>query len=169
MNSYANWLIEKYARSGILIDANILLILAVGKKDTTSIPRFCRGKHCFEAKDYQLVCDFVRSFRRIMTLPNIVTEVDNLLGNRKDHEAFCGSMVQVLDLAEEKYLETKVVVKAQCFAYLGLTDSAIAYAALTGQCPVFSSDATLCKYLNDNLVPALNFWHLKSPDLRFEV
>jgi hypothetical protein len=82
-----------------------------------------------------------------VVLPNIWTEVDNLLndfnGNYK--EQYVANIKEILNLPSEKYIESQIAIESDCFYDLGLTDSLILY--YSKECKLLiTSDSTLSDY-----------------------
>ena len=83
-DDYYTKLLSKYKTQGVLIDSNLLLLYFVGLYDQKQIPKFKRtAKYVIE--DFLTVARIIDFFSRIVTTPNILTEVSNLSGQL--HEA----------------------------------------------------------------------------------
>ncbi len=69
-----------YRNKGILVDSNLLLLYFLGKYNKSLIQRFKRtNKYVIE--DYELLTSVIEFFTRVITTPNILTEISNLSGN----------------------------------------------------------------------------------------
>lgn len=77
MTNEINTLINCYRNHGIIIDANLLLLLFIGSVNKAFITKFKRTK-AYIPEDYELLTRFLGLFSSIVTLPNILTEVGNL-------------------------------------------------------------------------------------------
>jgi hypothetical protein len=77
MNDEIQRLVVRYARKGILIDTNILLLYFLGSFDQDLIPSFKRTVQ-FTVEDYNTLLLLLQMFDRLVTTPNILTEVSNL-------------------------------------------------------------------------------------------
>ena len=88
MNHVASELIIRYKSLGILVDTNILLCYLVGLLDPKKIPTFKRTSQFVE--DFDLICALLRSLKKIVTTPNILTEVNSFSVNSRiqPHEPF---------------------------------------------------------------------------------
>lgn len=71
-------LLLRFRGRAVLIDTNILLMYVVGTLDPRLIPTLKRTK-IFTVEDYTTLSQFLEHFRTIVTTPNILTEVSNLL------------------------------------------------------------------------------------------
>ncbi|NEO58058.1 MAG: hypothetical protein F6K54_36400 [Okeania sp. SIO3B5] len=70
-------LFKKYRSKGILVDTNILLLWFVGKVNEKRISQFNRTEK-FLPEHYQLL-DRLLKFAKIVTTPNILTEINSLI------------------------------------------------------------------------------------------
>src|ERR1019366_4553633 len=92
-------LVLKHRRRGALLDANLLLIYAVGKCDKNLLPTLHHTKQY--TSDFTLIEHLIAFFSVLYTTPNILTEVSNL-GGKIGQKFFVtlGAMVSVL---QEEY------------------------------------------------------------------
>ncbi|WP_292743219.1 hypothetical protein [Nostoc sp. NMS4] len=70
-------LIRRYSQKGVLVDKNILLLLLVGSVNQERITKFNRTQQ-FIPEDYELLLAFIEKFKKLVTTPNILTEVNSL-------------------------------------------------------------------------------------------
>jgi hypothetical protein len=133
MNSdYLDELVLRYKNSGALVDTNILLLFFVGKHDASQIGKFKRTK-VFTAEDFYNVLRIFGFFARIVTTPNILTEVSNLSGHFGEpvRSEYFRSVAQSLEILEEKYIPSLDACADSYFVKCGLTDAVIAELSLT--------------------------------------
>ena len=150
-----------HRKSGVILDTNILLLYFVGTFDKTRISTFKRT-NTFAPEDFDTLSSFLRSFDKIVTLPNILSEVSNLLGQLKGElkqgcfQYFaCG-----IDLFDEQYLPSNRIAKRSEFVRFGLTDTAILELARANYL-VLTDDFELFGYLTAKGLDALNFNHIR--------
>jgi len=110
----------------ILIDSNSLILLILGlinqdliaKHKTTSI---------YTKKDFEDLLIVIKDFSNLVVLPNIWTEVDNLLnrlsGNYK--WPYIEKVKALVSQISEQYLESELGINSDHFITVGLTDSLI--------------------------------------------
>jgi hypothetical protein len=67
----------------LLIDANLLLLLVVGSADRSLIESFKRTR-AYTREDFDLLLRLVARFPKVVTTPNVLTEVSNLAGQLRD-------------------------------------------------------------------------------------
>ena len=67
----------------VALDANILIVLAFGAIDITSLGRKRRVKE-YMPEDYQAAIDFISGFKQVVVTPNVVTECSDLLSDDDD-------------------------------------------------------------------------------------
>jgi len=110
----------------VAVDANLLLLLIVGQVDPTFVERHKRLQ-AFLLADFDLLVDELAKAEAIVTTPNVLTEVSNLLGDgvneplRSRLTLFLESWIPSL---LEHYCESRVASKNRAFGRLGLADSA---------------------------------------------
>jgi len=69
-NTYVRFLIDKFRRKGVLVDANLVV---VGMYDISIIQQFKRTQK-YDASIYQTIIGLLSQFERRLTTPNIFTE-----------------------------------------------------------------------------------------------
>ena len=84
MSNYIIELLQRYRGKGVLLDTNILLLYFVGAFNPEEIPRFKRTK-MFTVEDHDTLVGILGYFEKIVTTPNILTEVSNLSGQLAEH------------------------------------------------------------------------------------
>src|SRR5438094_4633228 len=72
-------LIGLYKAKGLLIDTNLLLLYLIGMYDPDRIPRFKRTMS-FTVDEFLLLDAIFTNFDKVITTPNILTEISNLSG-----------------------------------------------------------------------------------------
>lgn len=72
-------LISRYCEKGILIDTNFFLLYFIGRCNPDQILKFKRTCQ-FTIEDFYLLITLLQPFKRIVTTPNILTEVNSLSG-----------------------------------------------------------------------------------------
>ncbi len=72
-------LISKYENKGVLIDANLLLMYFLGFYDLRTMCAFKRTEK-YSDEDWVLMRRLTSLFKKIVTTPNVITEVSNLAG-----------------------------------------------------------------------------------------
>ena len=154
-------LISNYHNKGILIDTNILLMYFIGSYNKSLITSFKRTNK-YVPEDYELLAHFIKLFTKIITTPNILTEVSNFLGNLENKiKAHCFSeFARQLEFLDEHYTPGKVIGKLDQFTKYGLTDSGIIH-SVKGKHLVLSDEFALVNYLQSKDVAAINFNHLR--------
>lgn len=149
-------------RASLLLDANILLLLVVGRIDQRLIDRYKRTANRFVAADYLLLVRFAGRFNRIYTTPHILTEVSNLLTGfhdpyRREAREVLGRLIEELI---EVLPEARDIVQSPEYAHLGLTDTAIITVVKT-DIVVLTDDVALMNALYAIHYPVINFNHLR--------
>ena len=153
--------ITEGAFDSLLIDTNLLVLLAVGHYQPRQIPLFKRTCN-FTYDDYYLLNTFANRFKRLVTLPNILTEVSNLLGQlpQKIRVDVFTCLPEMVALFDESYFDSQQVTSSPLFPKFGLTDAAIALLAKEKH-TVLTVDLPLYSRLLGEGIHAINFNHLR--------
>jgi len=161
LNSHLESLIVKHSQNGLLLDSNLLLLLFVGLFNRQRIGSFKR-LNAYTACDYDLLLFICRTFRRILTTPNILTEVSNLSVAFDGDLAYdyFGSFAAQLTVLQEQYVASTMATSQGGFRRLGLTDSVIMVMA---ELPllVITADLDLTIHLRSLGLDVVNFTNLR--------
>lgn len=162
MKDFVRPLFQKYKQKGILIDTNILLLWFVGMVNRELISKFKRTEN-FVPEDYDTLLQILSYFNnKIVTTPNILTEVNSLanqLGEparSKCLSVFAERMARL----NESYLESTEVVRTDSFTKFGLTDCGIATLA-KNKYLVLTDDFKLTNYLQKIEIDTINFNNIR--------
>lgn len=149
-------------RNCFLIDSNLLLLLAVGYTDRAQISRFDRLS-AYTEPDFELLLQLVARAPRLITLPNVLTEVSNLAGKLREPllQAFYLVLAGKIDQLDEVQAESRRASRNVYFTRLGLTDSAIILVAVETKCTVITTDLGLYLALEECGAGVINFNHLR--------
>ncbi|WP_323835653.1 hypothetical protein [Algoriphagus sp. D3-2-R+10] len=91
----------------------------------------------------------IGSLERILTTPNVLTEVDNLLNNfQKGHRwTYYQVLKELISKSTERFIESKSNLESQAFFDLGLTDSGVL--EICKECDfLITGDSKLADYAN---------------------
>jgi len=161
MSDQVKRLVDAYRSRGVLVDTNVLLLLFVGSFDRRLIASFKRTK-TFTGDDYDLLIRFLACFRRIVTTPNILSEVNSLsgqIGEPRRTEYFL-DFARRIPFLDEYYLTSSGIAALGFFPRLGLTDSGILQLAKENYL-VLTDDLKLRHYLASANIDSINFEHLR--------
>lgn len=154
-------LFNTYVQKGVLVDANILLVFLVGTVNQKRILSFKRTNG-FTIEDYELLGELFSYLPKIVTTPNILTEVSNLGGslNEPERSQFFIVLRRIIPNLVEHYVESKQAANDGKFTKLGLTDAAI-LSFVKGQYLVLTTDLALANNLQTIGVDVVNFNNLR--------
>lgn len=147
----------------LAVDTNLLLLYIIGAVDQAQIGHHKRLS-AYTLEDFLTLTDYVAG-RRLVTIPNILTETSNLMGQGLHgdilKEARIG-LAQIVKQLEEIFVPSVKAVALDEFHWLGLTD-----------CAAISIDGNDFEFLTDDLnlygaalgrnIVATNFNHLRDP------
>ncbi|ODH00497.1 hypothetical protein A4S05_33045 [Nostoc sp. KVJ20] len=157
-------LIRRYCQKGVLIDTNILLLFLVGSVNQERITRFNRTQQ-FIPEDYELLLAFIARFQKLVTTPNILTEVNSLanqLGEPERSQCFAifAQFTRNITLLDEYYVKSLDAVNTEKFIKFGLTDSGILTLS-KGKYLVLTDDFKLASYLQIVEIDVVNFNNIR--------
>ncbi len=159
---YAEILINRFKRKGLLLDSNLLLLYLVGLHDPTLIGD---GKHNKLAKytleDFRILVRLKTLFRQTGTTPHVLTELSNLAGDFPESvKNLCfRSFRSSFATLDELPVSSLQAAQRTEFPYLGLTDCVLAQ--LTPGFLMVSDDSRFIQKLAQSGLEALNFNHLR--------
>jgi hypothetical protein len=153
--------IQRYGAKGLLVDTNILLLYLVGSFDRKLVSRFKRTSQ-FTPEDFDLLAGLLSRFQRIVTTPNVLSEVSNLSGQLGEpaRSKVLERFAAVVQLLDEHYLASTKACQAGPFIKLGLTDSAILLLAQDAYL-VLTDDLKLHNFLEKAGIDSINFNHIR--------
>lgn len=150
----------------ILIDSNSLLVLILGLMDPTLINKHSKTS-IYEEEDFHNLISTIKNLESIVVLPNIWTEVDNLLnkftGNHKD--LYVKRLIETIKTTSEKYLESRIIENKDSFYNLGLADTLILECAKDCEM-LITSDSALSDYARAYGINVYDMKELKNERLR---
>ena len=157
-------LVKKYHASGVLLDSNLLLLLFVGLVSPELVNHFKRTQNQgFTEREFIFLQNPVKSFKRVITTPHILTETSNYIGQLKgeSRELALRLIADTIPAFKERRPEARHLVQTGGFMNFGLTDSAILDLP-PRKYLVLSVDVLLVLALNQKGVDAINFNRLLS-------
>ena len=157
----ARALIEKHQAKGVLVDANLLVLLLVGRVNRRRIPAFKRTQN-FTIEDSELLEHLVAWFGKLFATPHVLSQVSDLadLPGKDLREIRQLFKLVVEEQIEETYDPSRALVADSLFERLGLTDAAIATVCSRGIL-VLTADVELQLALQRRGADALNFNHVR--------
>lgn len=162
MADYYTELFSRYRSKGVLIDTNLLLVYFIGKYDPSRIAKFKRTQ-TFTSEDFRLLESAFSFFGKIVTLPNILTEVSNLSNQLPENikPDYYGQIGRIIANLEEHYLTSDKICSLAHFKQFGLTDSAI-ISLVKDKYLVLTDDFRLANYLESIGIDVINFNHIRT-------
>ncbi len=157
----AEALIKKHKSKSVLVDANLLVLLLVGRINERRIVEFKRTQN-FMIEDFDLLERLVKWFGKLTATPHVLSQVSDLtdLPGREGSEIRRLLRTIVEQDIEETYDPSRMLVTNVLFESLGLTDAAIAAICARGIL-VLTADVKLQLALQRLHADALNFNHVR--------
>ncbi len=118
--------VVKHATRGVLIDANILILLAIGTFTESLIESHKRTRQ-YTIEDFRWLQNFVSNFQKVIVTPHILAEVSNLsIPSKSDQpRSHVPTVLAVLRETRELYVEKDCILAEEYVARLGVTDAGI--------------------------------------------
>jgi len=141
----------------VIIDTNIFILFLVGQINENRIKNYTRNS-LYTKEDYYFLLNILADYDRIITSPNILTEVDNIL-NRIGGEDKYKYLVLAKTMYKqtlEKYIKTEKITQNWYFDSLGITDSSILMMAKNCEL-LISGDSSLCDHAKSLNIKTFDF------------
>jgi predicted nucleic acid-binding protein len=147
---------------GLLVDANLLVLFAVGAVNRNRIETFKRTSRYTKA-DYELLLRVLSKFKTLYTAPHVLAEVSNLTdlpgAERQQARSFLKEAISLLTEAE---IPSARAAEDVLYPKLGLVDAAIGVIARSYNCTVLTDDRDLYLLLIHEKVSAVYFTDLRA-------
>ncbi len=114
------------ARQGYFIDANLLVLLVVGRTGRDLIAKHRRLQE-YTVEDFDTLANLLRAVDETYVTPNTLTEASNLLAQHAEPERslFLENLRILIEGSRENLVESMRASSNQAFIRLGLTDAAL--------------------------------------------
>ena len=149
--------------SGYFIDANLLVLLIVGRVGEEFISKHSRLQQ-FVVEDYRILRNQLDRVEQVFVTPNTLTEASNLLAQHGEPERsrFFDQLRSTIEESREIHVVSEIASQNREFRRLGLTDAALLEVA-TAETPLLTVDLDLyLSALTEEQETAVNFRHLQS-------
>lgn len=129
--------------SRVFVDANLLVLLVVGKSGRDRIGKHRRTKS-FRKEDYDRLEGLVRAADRVLVTPNTLTEASNLLSQHGEPERsrLLEGLRRLIETNEEVVVASATAARNREFERLGLTD-AVLLESVSAKTPLLTVDLAL--------------------------
>ena len=145
----------------IIIDANLLVLLVVGRMGRQFIGRHRRLRE-YSVDDYDRLLRVISGLDQVIVTPNILTETSNLLALHKNSERsrFLDMLRYVIEKSDEVTVASVDAARNRAFRRLGLTDAAL-LEIVSAETPLLTVDLDLFVAASaKDPKAAMNFRHL---------
>lgn len=162
VGDHVSRLVSRYRERGILVDTNLMVLLVVGRYDPERIGSFKRTA-AYTKFDLELVHRLLRPFRRRVTTPHVLTEVDNIARQlpAREHGSLSAAMYEIAAGLLELSMPTVDLMSSPIYPRVGLTDAMIVATALELDCLVLTDDYPLANRLETMRRGVININHLR--------
>jgi hypothetical protein len=141
----------KKARRGLLIDANLLVLMIIGRVDDGHFIEGSDRLNAYCLEDYDNLWSFIKSYGEVWITPYIAAEVSNLI-DLKGHARDDAFEIARLIFQEFKQVDTSIAKDCanRSFIEFGLTDASVI--ALSKDIDILTSDHRMSNMLSDNQI-----------------
>ena len=149
--------------AGFFIDANLLVLLVVGRVGEEFITKHSRLQQ-FVVEDYRILRNLLDRVEQAFVTPNTLTETSNLLAQHGEPERsrFFDQLRFTIEYSREIQVISEVASQNKEFRRLGLTDAALLEVA-TVETPLLTVDLDLyLAALAKDQDTAVNFRHIQN-------
>lgn len=149
-----------------LIDSNSLIVLILGLMNPKLINEHSKTS-IYDEHDYQNLIDIIGDIESLVVLPNIWTEVDNILNKFSGgyRDLYIQTILNTIKRTSEIYLESQRVIDSYCFIDIGLTDTLILEYAKNCEM-LITSDSSLSDYAKANGIQVFDMIEFKNITLK---
>jgi predicted nucleic acid-binding protein len=154
--------LDSAGSAGLLVDTNLLVLLAVGTVNRDRIETFKRTRQYTRA-DYDLLIRVFAKFAPLYPVAHVLAEVSNLTDLRDSEGRLARRVLkETIALLNEVEMSSKLAAEDGLYQDLGLVDAAIGAVARAHNCRVLTDDLDLYLRLSNDNVKVLNFTHLRA-------
>ena len=132
----------------LTLDANALLIVVLGYMDPHIIEHHKRTS-IYQAEDFNTLLELIQRSEEVLILPNVWTEVDNLLNNFRGERKYRYYLAvkTLIQSTSEVYLPTEQSLEPMDRHFnLGIADSLLLTLALRRETLLITGDSRLSDY-----------------------
>jgi hypothetical protein len=156
-------LLRKHRSTGVILDANLLVLLIVGRCDRRLISEARPTRnHALSNEDYELLLAMLLRVGRIVTTAHVLAETCNLLDQIKSPErvTIFEIVIEQMKRMTEAPMRSVDCALLPCFPQLALTDSGLVKLAAQKHL-LITMDAPLANELARARLPVINFNRLR--------
>lgn len=154
--------LDSGARTGLLVDTNLLVLFAVGTVNRNRIETFKRTRQYTRA-GYDLLVRVLANFEPLYTVAHVLAEVSNLTdlpGCERLHVRRV--LKKTISSLNEVEMSSMRAAEDPLYQGLGLVDAAIGAVARAHNCAVLTDDLDLYLLLSRDNVNVFSFTHLRA-------
>ncbi len=130
----------------VLIDSNALIVLMIGLIDIRLFKNH-KTTSIYDEQDFIDLTTVIERMERLVVLPNVWTEVDNLLNNFGGNYKYLyiQQLTKAITITNERYVEAVTATNHYAFSDIGLTDTLLLHVAMKHEL-LITSDSRLSDY-----------------------
>ena len=144
----------------ILLDANLLVVLAIGQVDPSRLGLHKRAR-AYRPEDFDTLVALLDGYSALVVCPNTLTEASNLLRSSDPSGTLSASLAELASGAAERWVASAPAMQRGDYLRLGLTDSVLLTLAGSGA-DLLTADLDLYLAALTEGFAAHNFNYLRS-------
>lgn len=154
-------LVERHRKNGILVDTNLLVLLATGIYRRARISTFNRTRQ-YTPDDFDILVRLISLFQKRIVTPHIVAEADNLARQlpSTEHRGIAAAITALVSDSFEIYCPSVDATRHERYVALGVTDCTIVVASRDAL--VVTDDLRLSNILTHLGRDAININHIRA-------
>ena len=156
------------ATKNLILDTNVLVLLAVGLTDKKYVSLHKRTKK-HDLTGFYIVQSIMSRFDSVILVPHVLAETSNLIRNIHDAAADLISIqfANMIINTQERFIASSIAVRKREYKRLGLTDAILLEASSFG-CHLLTDDLDLYLAALSSKLQVTNYSHVREqrPDFR---
>ncbi|MDO3663413.1 hypothetical protein [Acinetobacter higginsii] len=158
-----NKLIIQMQKHGVLIDTNLLVLLAVGLVDPAQISKH-KKLSAYTVESFEILFGIFNSCRKVLISSHIIAETSNLMthgmyGDLETKVFFALKGIIDMDVFQELHIEAEKITKNESYFKYGISDSGL-LDLIKEKVVLLTDDYRLSGYAESKGLDVLNFNHL---------
>lgn len=154
---------------GLIIDTNLLILFLIGKFEVEFIEK-CKltCNNCYSRDDYDLLCQIIKLFKKVIITPHIIAEISNLSRNAIKDEKLVNYLKVFIEFLKTPSLEERSIslesffgIKINYISSFGFTDMAIHELSKNNNFAIITDDSPFYQFSNGK-TPTIKFQHIKN-------
>jgi len=153
---------------GLIIDTNLLILFLIGKFEVEFIDKCKLTCNNYSRDDYNLLCQIIKLFKKVIITPHVITEISNLSRKAIIDEKLINYFKIFIEFLKTPSLEERNIsletffgIKINYISSFGFTDMAIYELSKNNNFAIITDDGPFYQFSSDK-TPTIKFQHIKN-------